>query len=125
MARCRRNRAWILAASCLTALSAAAATPPGLLLRGATIHTGNPAAPRAEAVLAVGERIAYVGDEAEARRRAPEGVRVIDLGGSTVLPGLTDSHAHLESIGRRELGFDLTGVESVAALQRRLAERAA
>jgi predicted amidohydrolase YtcJ len=125
MPRQRVHRAWILAASGLTALSAAAATPPALLLRGGTIHTGNPATPRAEAVLAVGERIAYVGDEAEARRRAPEGARVIDLGGKTVLPGLTDSHAHLESIGRRELGFDLTGVESVAALQRRLAERAA
>ena len=45
--------------------------------------------------------------------------------GRTVLPGLTDSHAHLADIGERELGFDLTGVESVAALQRRLAERAA
>ena len=42
-----------------------------------------------------------------------------------MLPGLSDSHAHLADIGWRELGFDLTGVESVAALQRRLAERAA
>ena len=99
--------------------------PPALLLHGGTIHTGNPAQPRAEAVLAIGERIAYVGDEATARARAPAGARVVDLSGRTMLPGLTDSHAHLADIGERELGFDLTGVESVAALQRRLADRAA
>ncbi len=104
---------------------AAADAPPALLLEGGTIHTGNPAQPRAEAVLAIGSRIAYVGDAATARERAPAGTRVVELAGRTVLPGLTDSHAHLADIGWRELGFDLTGVESVAALQRRLAERAA
>ena len=114
------------AVACLCVMAAAAAdAPQALLLHGGTIHTGNPAQPRAEAVLAIGERIAYVGDEATARARAPAGARMIDIAGRTVLPGLTDSHAHLADIGERELGFDLTGVESIAALQRRLAERAA
>ena len=114
-----------LALACACAALAATAAPTALLLHGGTIHTGNPAQPRAAAVLAIGERIAYVGDEATARARAPAGTRVVDLSGRTVLPGLTDAHAHLADIGERELGFDLTGVESVAALQRRLAERAA
>ncbi len=113
------------AAVALCAAIASADAPPALLLEGGTIHTGNPAQPRAEAVLAVGPRIAYVGDAATARKRAPAGTRIVDLAGKTVLPGLSDSHAHLADIGWRELGFDLTGVESVAALQRRLAERAA
>ena len=109
----------------LCVVAAATADAPGaLLLHGGTIHTGNPTQPRAEAVLAIGERIAYVGDEATARARAPAGARIVDLAGRTVLPGLSDSHAHLADIGERELGFDLTGVESVAALQRRLAEHA-
>jgi predicted amidohydrolase YtcJ len=69
-------------------------------------------------------RIAYVGSNAEALRRAPADARRIDFGGLTVLPGLTDSHAHLSGIGWRELYFDLTGVESLAALQQRLRERA-
>lgn len=103
----------------------AADAPKALLFRGGTIHTGNAAQPRAEAVLSVGDRIAYVGDEAAARDRAPAGATVIDLGGATLLPGLTDSHAHLADIGERELGFDLTGVESLEAMKRRLAERAA
>jgi len=113
------------AAAALVASLAAAAAPPAVLFEGGTIHTGNPAQPRAEVVLAIGPRIAYVGDAATARGRAPAGTRVVDLAGKTLLPGLTDSHAHLADIGWRELGFDLTGVESVAALQRRLAERAA
>src|SRR5688572_4071327 len=113
------------AAAWLWVVAAAAADAPGaLLLHGGTIHTGNPAQPRAGAVLVIGERIAYVGDEATARARAPAAARIVDLAGRTVLPGLSDSHAHLADIGERELGFDLTGVESVAALQRRLAEHA-
>lgn len=119
-----------LAASLAAALFCAPAcgaadAPKALLFRGGTIHTGNAAQPRAEAVLSVGDRIAYVGDEAAARDRAPAGATVIDLGGATLLPGLTDSHAHLADIGERELGFDLTGVESLEAMKRRLAERAA
>ena len=99
--------------------------PSALFLHGGTIYTGNPVQPRVEAVVVVGDRIAYVGDEAGARLRLPEGAKVVDLAGRTMLPGLTDSHAHLADIGERELGFDLTGVESVEAMKRRLAERAA
>ena len=96
-----------------------------LLLTDATVYTGNPARPRAEAVLIVDGRIAYVGTTAEALSRAPPAARRIVLQGMTLLPGLTDSHAHLSGIGWRELNFDLTGVESLAALQQRLRERAA
>ena len=96
-----------------------------LLLQNATIHTGATSQPRAEAVLAVDGRIVFVGSDAEALRQAPADVRTLDLSGFTVLPGLADSHAHLAGIGWRELYFDLTGVESLAALQQRLRERAA
>ena len=114
-----------IAASVFSVVAAAAGSPPALLLHGGNIYTGDPAQPRAEAVLAIGDRIAYVGDTATARARAPAGATVIDLTGRTLLPGLTDAHGHLADIGERELGFDLTGVESVEALKRRLGERAA
>jgi predicted amidohydrolase YtcJ len=118
--------AGVAAAATLCAVAAGASgAPKALIIRGGSIVTGNPSEPRAEAVLSVGDRIAFVGDEATARDRAPDGATVIDLGGATLLPGLTDSHAHLADIGERELGFDLTGVESLEAMKRRLAERAA
>ncbi len=118
-------RALAIAAACAGMAATAADAPPALLLRGGTIYTGNPAAPRAGAVLAIRDRIVYVGDAAGALRRAPAGARIIDLEGKTVLPGLTDSHAHLVGIGERELNFDVTGVEGVEALEQRLAARAA
>ena len=123
MRRIRRIACALLAAG--ASFGAAAATPPALLLQEGRIYTGVPGQPPAEAVLAIGERIAYVGDATGARRLAPEGARIVDLGGRAVFPGLTDSHAHLSGIGWRELNFDVTGVESVDVLQQRLSERAA
>lgn len=39
-------------------------------------------------------KIAALGNDAEIRRQAGSGTRVIDLGGRTVIPGLIDSHMH-------------------------------
>jgi predicted amidohydrolase YtcJ len=95
-----------------------------LVLFNGVIHTVDDDQPRAEAVIAENGRITYVGSNAEAHKRAPPGARKIDLRGQTVVPGLTDAHAHLAGIGDRELSFDLQGTASLAALKRRLAERA-
>jgi hypothetical protein len=114
------------AAGALLALTGGLAHASGsLVLLNGSIHTGVPGQPRAEAVVAIDGRIDHVGSNDEARRRAPADARVVDLKGATVFPGLADAHAHLAGIGWRELHFDLTGIESLAALQQRLRERAA
>jgi hypothetical protein len=110
--------AWLLLAGAVPSLSA-----DSLLLVNGTVHTADPRAPRAEAVLATGGRIAYVGSHAEARQRAPRGTRTLDLRGLTVFPGFTDSHAHLAGIGERELSFQLEGTSSLEDLKRRLREQ--
>jgi predicted amidohydrolase YtcJ len=110
--------AWFLL---LVAVPALAADP--LLLVNGTVHTADPRAPRAEAVLAVDGRIAYVGSNAEARKRAPRETRILDLSDLAVFPGFTDSHAHLAGIGERELSFQLEGTSSLAELKRRLREQ--
>lgn len=109
----------------LAAPAALAGAPDALVLLNGNIHTGVPAGPRAEAVITVDGRIVHVGTSDEARRHAPADARIVDLKGATVLPGLADAHAHLSGIGWRELNFDLTGVESLAALKQRVRERAA
>jgi predicted amidohydrolase YtcJ len=109
----------------LAMISSEAQATGSIALVNGRVYTGDSSGPPAEAVLALGGRIRHVGSSAEARRLAPSGTRIVDLQGATVLPGLADSHAHLAGIGWREISFDLTGVESLAALQERLRERAA
>jgi imidazolonepropionase-like amidohydrolase len=46
-----------------------------------------------QVVLLLGERITYVGPEAQIK--IPPGARVIDLSQATVLPGLIDGHTHM------------------------------
>ena len=101
------------------------ASAGSLVLVNGNIYTANDAQPRAEAVIARDGRITFVGTSGDARRRAPANATGIDLKGRTVVPGLTDAHAHLEGIGLRELAFDLEGTTSVVDLQLRLKQRAA
>jgi hypothetical protein len=109
----------------LVGVSPFAAFAGSLVLFNTSLYTANEKQPHAEAVVAVDGRIAFVGTTAEALKRAPADARRVDLKGSTVLPGLTDAHAHLAGIGFRELEFDLEDTASLADLKTRLKERSA
>src|SRR5438552_15300737 len=56
-------------------------------------RTGNVISPAA--VLIENGRIKEVGAPSRVQADAPAGVKTIDLGGATLLPGLIDSHTHL------------------------------
>jgi imidazolonepropionase-like amidohydrolase len=80
----------------LLVLSAQAARPPIIVVRAARLIDGRGGSPIAPAVVIVrGSRIEQVG--AEPTNAA--GARVVDLGASTLLPGLIDLHTHLTSTG--------------------------
>lgn len=53
----------------------------------------------AEAVAIRAGRVLAVGRERDIRRLAGRRTRVLDAGGGTVLPGINDSHVHLNSLG--------------------------
>ncbi len=84
-----------------------AAAPP-TLFTDAIVYASDGAAPRAAAILVENGKIAFIGAEAEARRRAPDAVRVA-LPGAVVYPGLTDAHAHLLGLGEALETLDLRG----------------
>jgi predicted amidohydrolase YtcJ len=112
------------AGNMLGRLRAAAAAAP-LVLGNGKFYTANDLEPRATAAVVVDGRNTFVGATPDALRRAPPGARRLDLHGATVLPGLTDAHAHLSGIGERALSFNLEGTKSLAELQKALRERAA
>jgi predicted amidohydrolase YtcJ len=87
----------------------------GWCISGGTIHTANDAQPSAEAVVVIGNKIAYVG--AAEGDWCPDGAAPYNLNGYAMYPGLTDAHAHLIGIGKREMELDLTSALSVTQLQ--------
>lgn len=90
--------------------------PARILITNAKILTMDPANARAEAMLLVDGRVAAVGGRAEVEALKTADMRVIDAGGNTVLPGLSENHLHLFS-GSAELDhLQLKGVEGFEAL---------
>ncbi|MBW8815436.1 MAG: amidohydrolase [Caulobacterales bacterium] len=101
-----------LLATSVPATSALAAAAD-LVIWGGPIYTGVTPA-KVEAVVVRAGRIAYVGSRHEAETQVGEKTQVIDLAGAALFPGFTDSHAHLDGIGERELTLSLEGARSAA-----------
>ncbi len=78
--------------------------------------------PDAEAVAVTDGRIVFVGSVGDAESHRGSTTRVIDVGGAVVLPGLVDSHAHIQELGRKKVQVDLVGVESEEEAIARVAE---
>lgn len=77
--------------------------------------TGQPAREN-QVIIVRGERIEAVGDAAAIA--IPDGARVVDLSGHTVMPGIVDAHAHLSiRPDIRTLRGQLEGMEQHDAMQ--------
>ena len=66
----------------------------------------------------------FVGSAAEAMALGGPSTHVIDLHGATVIPGMTDAHAHLIDLGFTLQQVDLRGVASYADVVAKVAARA-
>ncbi len=95
-----------------------------LVLYNGRIYTMDRANPHAQAVAIAGNRIVAVGDDAQVLCLLAPGGEAVDLGGRTVVPGLTDSHIHFVEYALRLTRLDLSGIVSRAETVRRVAERA-
>ncbi|MCM3869936.1 MAG: amidohydrolase family protein, partial [Pyrinomonadaceae bacterium] len=87
--------------------------PADVVFKNGNIYTVDSSRPRAEAIAVKADRIVFVGSNLEAQRYISQGVRVVDLQGKTVVPGMTDSHQHLTGVGFREMTLNLEGVSSL------------
>ncbi len=100
------------------------AEPADLILAGGVIHTVDPSRSRAEAVAVRGDRIVHVGSREEAMRMKGPQTRLVELDGRTVVPGLTDAHGHVTSLGLSLERLDLVGTSSAEAIGRMVADKA-
>src|SRR5713101_3198821 len=98
---------------------------PDLILHNGHVVTMNPAEPVAEAVAIAHGRFFAVGKNADVLNLATPGVRKIDLGGKTVLPGFIDAHSHPAQAGLMHLRMVDCDLRSISAIQAALRERAA
>ena len=87
----------------------APAPDPGTVFRGALVYTAWDETPRKAAILVKGGTVAFVGNEAEARAAAPA-AKIVDLAGAVLVPGLTDAHGHLRSLGTLRRMIDCRGL---------------
>ena len=101
-----------------------------LVLHGGTIHTlADGSAATVEAIALRDAEVVAVGSLEEVRASIDGPVRLVDLQGATVIPGLVDAHAHLQGLGEMLASVDLrdTGsaaecVERARAVESELAE---
>ena len=103
----------------LVLLSLAACTPaaaPDLVLTGGRIITLDDEGPgMATALVIRAGRIVDVTDDASALTTVGGTTRVVDLAGAVVIPGLADSHCHLQGLGKALAQIDLMDTPSAAA----------
>jgi imidazolonepropionase-like amidohydrolase len=82
----------------LAAQGAPAPVPPPVALVGATLVDGTGAPPVPDAVVLVRDgRIACVGTRGACR--VPDGVKILDVRGRWIIPGLVDAHVHFSQTG--------------------------
>ena len=98
---------------------------PELILHNGNFWTVNAGEPRAQALAIARGRFFAVGSNADVLNLAAAGVRKIDLGGKTVLPGFIDAHSHPAEAGKSHLRMVDCDLRSIAAIQAALRERAA
>ena len=84
-----------------------------LVLHNTSVYTSNENQWTAEAVASKGGKIVFVGSNLDAEEYMCGSARVIDLAGKTVFAGFTDSHQHLEGVGKRTKTLSLFGIATL------------
>ena len=91
-----------------------------LVLYNGRIITMDQKSTIASALAIRGSRIVAVGSENEARAAVRPGATIIDLRGHTVVPGLIDSHPHLDNAALATRRIDFAGARSISEMLDRI-----
>jgi hypothetical protein len=96
-------------------------TPAEAVFVNAKVVTVDAKSSIAQAMAVRGGRFVAVGSNADVEGWVGSGTKVIDLGGRTVVPGLSDAHLHNEGGGP---GIDLSMTRSIADLLAKVSDAA-
>jgi predicted amidohydrolase YtcJ len=111
-------------ATSLAAQAAPAAARADVIVHNGRIYTADGARPIVDAIAVRDGRVVFAGDAAGARALAGANTRVVDLAGRTVIPGMTDAHAHVLGLGDKLQAVDLVETRSYDEVIARVVERA-
>jgi predicted amidohydrolase YtcJ len=98
--------------------------PADLIITGARIYTVDDARPIAEAMAVRGGRVVFVGSLRGAMALRGPKTRTVDYRGRTIVPGITDAHAHMLGLGLALSSVDLVGTRSYDEVIARVVARA-
>ncbi|MFT6092294.1 MAG: putative amidohydrolase YtcJ [Pseudohongiellaceae bacterium] len=96
-----------------------------LVLHNTTVYTSNDQLWTAQAVASLGDRIVFVGSNDGVQPYMCRAANIIDMAGKTVFAGFTDSHQHLEGVGRRTKTLSLFGIPTLSETVQTIANWAA
>lgn len=111
-------------AGSLRAQAPVSAPPADLVVINARIYTADGARPVVDAMAVRGGRVVFVGDAGGARALVGPRTNTLDLGGRTVIPGMTDAHAHVAGLGQVVRTVNLVGTVSYDEVIARVVEKA-
>jgi predicted amidohydrolase YtcJ len=96
---------------------------PDLILTGGAILTMDPDLPHAEAIAIKDGRVLAVGSTPAITALAGPATKVRELSGRRVIPGINDTHNHMQSTGKVLNDVQLYDARSIADIQERVAEK--
>ncbi|MEG1858185.1 MAG: amidohydrolase family protein, partial [Pseudoflavonifractor sp.] len=91
------------------AFAAETKTPADSVYRNGKIYTVNAKMDVVSAIAVSGDKLVYVGDEAGVAAYIGKDTKVTDLGGKMVMPGLIESHMHVDKFGFGLQDLDIFG----------------
>lgn len=95
-----------------------------LIVHNGVIHSMDTADEPAQAVAVSGERILALGSNQDILALAGPDTRQIDAGGKTVIPGLIDTHIHLDEVGANIQKIQTNDLTELKQLLERISEAA-
>ena len=115
------------ASLCLSSLAASQTASQGcldadLVMHNTTVYTSNDQLWTAQAVASLGDKIIFVGSNDGAQPYMCGSANIIDMAGKTVFAGFTDSHQHLEGVGRRTKTLSLFGIPTLSETVQTIAD---